>query len=223
MKWEIWKGRLVSANRFPSPVYANSLYLNTGGKALAKLPHGGACRDRLDLVGQVRRFGQRWMDRPDRNQWNEPDRRIRIFSIRLRLCKHLGQRELLEKFSPKKDENFIFRNLGGITFSKVSGKWGFDETGVSYGLALADFDRDGDLDAAVASMETPYLLYRNDSQEGATVLIRLMGRDRNRWGIGATLESKPNWEVIGGPCHPLKATHPQTLRFFISAWGSQIH
>ena len=93
---------------------------------------------------------------------------------------------------PKKDENFIFRNLGGITFSKVSGKWGFDETGVSYGLALADFDRDGDLDAAVASMETPYLLYRNDSQEGATVLIRLMGRDRNRWASVPRSGSKPN-------------------------------
>ena len=31
--------------------------------------------------------------------------------------------------------------------------------------------------------------------------------------------SKPNWEVIGGPCHPLKVTHPPTLRFFIFGLG----
>ena len=31
-------------------------------------------------------------------------------------------------------------------------------------MALADFDRDGDLDAVVASMEEPYKLYRNNSQ-----------------------------------------------------------
>ena len=49
-------------------------------------------------------------------------------------------------------------------------------------------------------MENPYLLYRNDSQEGATVLIRLMGRDRNRWGIGATVrietELGSHWRTL---------------------------
>ena len=106
----------------------------------------------------------------------------------------------MEKFSSEERRKLHLPQPGRDFFFKVSRKWGFDETGVSYGLALADFDRDGDLDAAVASMENPYLLYRNDSQEGATVLIRLMGRDRNRWGIGATVrietELGSHWRTL---------------------------
>ena len=57
---------------------------------------------------------------------------------------------------------------------------------------------------------------------GATVLIRLMGRDRNR-GVSVPRSDRNRTEVIGGPCHPLKVTLPPTLRFFISVWESQSH
>ena len=54
-------------------------------------------------------------------------------------------------------------------------------------MALADFDRDGDLDAVVASMEEPYKLYRNNSRSSSAVTIRLEGNKENKWAIGSTV------------------------------------
>ena len=36
------------------------------------------------------------------------------------------------------------RNLNGLKFEKLAASEGFGYVGVSFGMALADFDRDGD-------------------------------------------------------------------------------
>jgi hypothetical protein len=90
-----------------------------------------------------------------------------------------------QKTPPKRDRNFAFRNLGDLRFASVGAKWGLDFNGVSYGAAIADFDGDGDLDLAVASLEDPVRLYRNESNTGHLIKIRLKGRKRNSHGIGA--------------------------------------
>jgi len=102
-----------------------------------------------------------------------------------------------QKTPPKRDRNFAFRNLGDLTFASVGSKWGLDFNGVSYGAAIADFDGDGDLDLAVASLEDPVRLYRNDSTTGHLMKIRLKGRKRNSHGIGAkvTIETKAGIQV----------------------------
>ena len=69
----------------------------------------------------------------------------------------------------------------------MSSSGGFGYLGVSFGMALADFDRDGDLDAVVASMEEPYKLYRNQSSSFSSITIRLLGKKGNEWGIGSTV------------------------------------
>jgi len=86
---------------------------------------------------------------------------------------------------PRRDPNFAFRNLGDLRFAPVAAEWGLDFVGVSYGAALADFDGDGDLDLALASLEDPVRLYRNESTAGHLVKIRLKGAKRNSHGIGA--------------------------------------
>ena len=67
-------------------------------------------------------------------------------------------------------------------------------------MALADFDRDGDLDAVVASMEEPYKLYRNNSQSSSAVTIRLVGNNENKWGVGSTVrvttELGSHWRTL---------------------------
>ena len=77
---------------------------------------------------------------------------------------------------------------------------GFGYVGVSFGMALADFDRDGDLDAVVASMEEPYKLYRNNSQSSSAVTIRLVGNNENKWGVGSkvrvTTEIGSHWRTL---------------------------
>ena len=92
-----------------------------------------------------------------------------------------------QKTPPKRDRNFAFRNLGDLRFASVGPRWGLDFNGVSYGATIADFDGDGDLDLAVASLEDPVRLYRNESKTGHLIKIRLKGRKRNSHGIGAKI------------------------------------
>ena len=92
-----------------------------------------------------------------------------------------------QRSPPKRDRNFAFRNLGDLKFVSVGAKWGLDFNGVSYGATIADFDGDGDLDLAVASLEDPVRLYRNESKTGHLIKVRLKGKKRNSYGIGAKL------------------------------------
>ncbi|HHZ99495.1 MAG TPA: VCBS repeat-containing protein, partial [Candidatus Marinimicrobia bacterium] len=50
--------------------------------------------------------------------------------------------------------NFAFRNSGNLTFEQMSDAWGFSSTDISHGMALADFDNDGDLDVVVNRLES---------------------------------------------------------------------
>lgn len=77
-----------------------------------------------------------------------------------------------------------WKNQGDCTFSETTEAWGLNQPGVHQGLALADFDLDGDLDLVVNNLNAPAALYRNDSP-AERVAIRLRGRTPNTQGIGA--------------------------------------
>ena len=79
-----------------------------------------------------------------------------------------------------------FRNLAGRGFEEVTSAWGTDQPGVHHAMALADFDRDGDLDLAVNNLGGAAGLYRNDATQ-PRVAVRLRGRAPNTQGIGAKL------------------------------------
>ncbi|MCB1277563.1 VCBS repeat-containing protein [Prosthecobacter sp.] len=91
---------------------------------------------------------------------------------------------------PGDDRNKVFRNRGDLTFEDVSKQWGYDDLTASYGLILADLDRDGDLDAVANNMNQPLGIYRNDAATGHRVLIELRGRQSNFFGVGARLRMK---------------------------------
>jgi hypothetical protein len=84
--------------------------------------------------------------------------------------------------------NLLFRNETGRRFAEVgrTAGPGFALEKVSRGLAAADIDNDGDLDLLVTNNGQTADLIRNDNgNRGNALLVRLIGTDSNRDGVGA--------------------------------------
>ncbi len=77
-----------------------------------------------------------------------------------------------------------FRNLANGTFQEVTQPWGLNQPGVHQGLALADFDRDGDLDLVLNNLNEAATQYRNEASAGR-LKVMLKGKAPNTQGIGA--------------------------------------
>ncbi|MBM3835931.1 MAG: hypothetical protein FJ403_22240 [Verrucomicrobia bacterium] len=80
--------------------------------------------------------------------------------------------------------NAAFRNRRDGTFELMGHRWGFDQMGVSYGMALGDLDNDGDLDVVVNNLNAVASVYRNEAVAGR-IAVRLKGLPPNTEGIGA--------------------------------------
>jgi enediyne biosynthesis protein E4 len=82
----------------------------------------------------------------------------------------------------------LFQNLGKGKFRDIAAEvgGGFDLPKVGRGLAVGDFDRDGDQDLLLTTNNGPAYLYRNDQVGGNhSIRFRLIGTKSNRDAIGA--------------------------------------
>jgi len=82
----------------------------------------------------------------------------------------------------------LFMNLGGGKFQDVADQigGGFNQPKVGRGLAVGDFDRDGDLDVLLTTNNGSAYLYRNDVLNGnRSIRFKLVGTKSNRDAIGA--------------------------------------
>jgi enediyne biosynthesis protein E4 len=86
--------------------------------------------------------------------------------------------------------NSVFRNLGDGRFQDVSPTAGpdFQIAGQHRGVAFADFDNDGRVDAVVANVNGPARLFHNVTPNaGHWLALKLIGTRSNRDGIGAKI------------------------------------
>ena len=92
----------------------------------------------------------------------------------------------------------LFLNEGNAKFRDVAEEvgGGFAQSKVGRGLAVADFDRDGDLDLLLTTNNGPAFLYRNDHLAGNRSLrLHLIGTKSNRDAIGAHVRLFSNGQV----------------------------
>jgi len=105
--------------------------------------------------------------------------------------------------------NKLYKNLlvesGTASFQKITSGEIVNDSGYSYGFAWGDYDKDGDLDLAVAntfSENQKNALYKNDNQNGNKyITIKCTGTITNRSAIGARVRVKtvingtPVWQM----------------------------
>lgn len=90
----------------------------------------------------------------------------------------------MTRYPPLNTPIVAFRNQGGLRFEDVTADWGANDPGVHHGIALADFDGDGDLDFVVNNLNSPASAYRNNST-APRVAVRLRGLPPNTMAVGA--------------------------------------
>ena len=101
--------------------------------------------------------------------------------------------EAFNRASRYRQPNQVFENLGDGRFRRIEG--GIERSAVSRGLAVADFDGDGDLDWLVNNVDETPELYRNDTLAPGMgdaswapwleVSIRRFGSGGRRFGVGS--------------------------------------
>jgi hypothetical protein len=110
---------------------------------------------------------------------------------------------------------FTFNGVRWIDCSDSAGEF-FRGKYVGRGVALCDYDDDGDLDIVVAHENSPVALLRNDSERGHWLKLLFRGRESNRRGIGcrATVVAGAQrylQELCGGTSYA--STHQPALVF----------
>ncbi|MYF64088.1 MAG: CRTAC1 family protein [Rhodothermaceae bacterium] len=97
----------------------------------------------------------------------------------------------------------LYVNEGSGLFSEIEPSGALAELMVARGAAWADYDMDGDPDVLISENGGPARLWRNDTQPGNSLTVKLTGSSSNRDGIGSRVRVKTDqgWQeryVRGG-------------------------
>lgn len=92
--------------------------------------------------------------------------------------------------APNNAVQSIYRNNGDGTFDDVTGSAGFVTGFPARGSAVADYDRDGDMDIVQVNLNDRIILFENVSQnQGNWLQVKLEATVSNRSAIGALVEA----------------------------------
>jgi hypothetical protein len=126
---------------------------------------------------------------------------------------------LMTNYPPLHPPNVAFRNRGDLTFEPAGRAWGFDRTGITHGVILADLDNDGDLDVVTSDLNQSPGLYRNQSI-APRIAVRLKGKGKNTQGVGARIrlldpQGLQQKEIMAGGRY---LSSDETRRVFAANW-----
>ena len=105
----------------------------------------------------------------------------------------------------------LYQNQFGLFFQRVNDEELAADSGGLYGAAWGDYDRDGDIDLAVARARDDNednLLFRNNGNGNNWITIRCIGTTSNRSAIGARIRVLAN--IDGAPVRQLREITAQT-------------
>lgn len=93
----------------------------------------------------------------------------------------------MERLPEVKVGNKAYKNTGNFNFKDVSDIWNFDTPSLSYGIAYADLDNDGDLEIVISNTNDVAHVYENRAvQNGNNFLrVKVEGSDENIKSFGA--------------------------------------
>jgi len=91
---------------------------------------------------------------------------------------------LLNSLPYEQVTNYMFRNNGDLTFSKVMNEWGMDQKSYSNGVAYGDLDNDGDLDLVVNNVDAEAFVYENRQRNFNFIRFRFEGPQNNPLALG---------------------------------------
>ncbi len=85
----------------------------------------------------------------------------------------------------EKIDNFVFKNNGDLSFTKINKEWGLEFEGWSNGCVYADLDNDGDLEIVINNIDDKASIFENSSSlYNNSITLRFKGPEKNPSGLG---------------------------------------
>ncbi len=122
---------------------------------------------------------------------------------------------------PVLESNYLYQNLGNMEMLDISKEAGVKKPSISYGVAFADFDNDGDLELVTNNFKEDALLYKNNSiqndkiHKANYIKVKLKYKGKNKEGLGTTLKLHTK--------NKIQTYFHSYVRGYMSSMGEIIH